>query len=64
MAGRTMFGLDFADLLGAAGTGIQEAQQLGIDAVDFGADAGQGLGKSVTHAGSSLALGEIVHEGH
>jgi hypothetical protein len=49
-AGVAEFGLDFADPLGAAGTFVQQAQDVAVDAVDIGAHAGQGLLQIVAHA--------------
>lgn len=50
VAGLAVAGLDFADLLSAAGALVEQLEKLAVDAVDFGADAGQFLGEIVAHA--------------
>jgi hypothetical protein len=54
--GLAVFGLDLADLLRTAGALVEQAQQFTVDAVDFGAHAGQCLLQIVAHGRSSYPL--------
>ena len=59
-----MLGLDLANFLGAARTLVEQAQQFAVDAIDFGADAGQGFLQIVAHRCLPVAFGKVVHEIH